>query len=207
MGETSVDNLLEAIKSSKTQTFARLITGLGIPHLGSENAGLVADHYRTLEGLTAASLVANIWRNMPDEDRGKSKQIRSLTDIDGIGPTIAESIRDWLQLGSNLKILRDLKSRGVKPPAVAQPDENDQRFVGLRFVVTGRLDSLSRQEAQVRIKELGGAVSSSVSKRTDYVVVGKDPGSKYESAIRLEVSVLEEAEFLAFLDSGDTNLS
>jgi DNA ligase (NAD+) len=79
-------------------------------------------------------------------------------------------------------------------------DAGDLRFTGLRFVVTGRLDSLSRQEAQGRIKELGGAVSSSVSGKTNYVVVGADPGSKYDSAIRLNVPVLEEDQFLRFLD-------
>lgn len=203
MGETSVDNLLMAIKGAKTQPLSRLITGLGIPHLGSENAELIADHYRSLDVLTYASFLANIWRNMPDEDEGKAKQITSLTRIEGIGPTIAESVRDWLQLSSNWKILKNLKDRGVEPPLIAERDESDQRFTGLRFVVTGRLESLSRQEAQGRIKELGGAVSSSVSKKTNYVVVGADPGSKYDSAIRLNVRVLEEADFLEFLASGN----
>ncbi|MBT3941320.1 MAG: hypothetical protein HOF43_01190, partial [Chloroflexi bacterium] len=149
---------------------------------------------------------ANIWRHMPPDDDGKTKQIASLTGIDGIGPTIAESIRDWLQLGSNLKILEHLKDRGVEPPPIEERDESEQRFAGMRFVVTGRLESLSRQEAQTRIKELGGAVSSSVSKKTNYVVVGADPGSKYDSAVRLNVPVLEEDEFLSFLGGADVEL-
>jgi DNA ligase (NAD+) len=78
--------------------------------------------------------------------------------------------------------------------------DNDLRFEGLRFVVTGRLESLSRQEAQARIKELGGAVSSSVSKKTSYVIIGADPGSKYDTAVRLQVPVLEEDQFLQMLD-------
>ena len=206
MGETSVDNLLKAIEDAKTQPLARLITGLGIPHLGSENAGLISDHFRSLESLIDASRHANIWRHMRPDDEGKTKQIANLTAIDGIGPTIAESIRDWLQLGSNLKILEHLKDRGVEPPPIEERDESEQRFAGMRFVVTGRLESLSRQEAQTRIKELGGAVSSSVSKKTNYVVVGADPGSKYDSAVRLNVPVLEEDEFLSFLGGADVEL-
>jgi DNA ligase (NAD+) len=200
MGETSVDNLLKAIDGSKTQSLARLITGLGISHLGSENAELIADHFRSLNALINSSLRANIWRHIPVDDEGHPDLVKSLIGIEGIGPTIAESVRGWMQLYSNLRILRNLEARGVKPPEVEIRDDTNLRFVGLRFVVTGRLESLSRQEAQGRIKELGGAVSSSVSGKTDYVVVGADPGSKYDSAIRLNVPVLEEVQFLKFLD-------
>jgi DNA ligase (NAD+) len=199
MGEISVDNLLKAIEEAKTQSLARLITGLGISHLGSENAELIADHYRSLDALIDTSLRANIWRHIPAEDGGQSDLIKSLVGIEGIGPTIAESIQDWAQLYSNLRILRNLRERGLQPPPIAERADDDLRFEGLRFVVTGRLESLSRQEAQGRIKELGGAVSSAVSKKTNYLVVGADPGSKYDSAVRLEVPVLEEAQFLAML--------
>jgi DNA ligase (NAD+) len=200
MGKTSVDNLLKAIDGSKTQSLARLITGLGISHLGSENAELIADHFRSLNALINSSLRANIWRHIPVDDEGHPDLVKSLIGIEGIGPTIAESVRGWMQLYSNLRILRNLEARGVKPPEVEIRDDTNLRFVGLRFVVTGRLESLSRQEAQGRIKGLGGAVSSSVSGKTDYVVVGADPGSKYDSAIRLNVPVLEEVQFLKFLD-------
>ena len=200
MGETSVDNLLNAIDGSKTQSLARLITGLGISHLGSENAELIADHFRSLKALVNSSLKANIWRHIPADDKGHPNLVKSLIGIEGIGPTIADSVQGWMQLSSNLRILRNLDERGVQPPVVEERDDSDLRFAGLRFVVTGRLESLSRQEAQGRIKELGGAVSSSVSGKTDYVVVGADPGSKYDSAIRLKVPVLEEDQFLKFLD-------
>ncbi len=200
MGEISVDNLLKAIDGSKTQSLARLITGLGISHLGSENAELIADYFRSLKTVINSSLRANIWRHIPVDDKGHPNLVKSLIGIEGIGPTIADSVQDWMQLYSNLRILRNLEARGVEPPEVEIRDTGDLRFTGLRFVVTGRLDSLSRQEAQGRIKELGGAVSSSVSGKTDYVVVGADPGSKYDSAIRLNVPVLEEDEFLRFLD-------
>ena len=85
-------------------------------------------------------------------------------------------------------------------PPIAERATKDPRFAGLRFVVTGRLDSLSRQEAQGKIKELGGAVSSSVSGRTNFVVAGADPGSKYDSAVRLNVPVIDEGQFLRLLE-------
>ena len=199
MGEISVENLLKAIDGSKTQSLARLITGLGISHLGSENAELIANHFRSLKALINSSLRANIWRHIPIEDKSHPNLVKSLVGIEGIGPTIADSVQGWMQLTSNLRILKNLEARGVEPPVVEKRDDGNLLFAGLRFVVTGRLDSLSRQEAQGRIKELGGSVSSSVSGKTDYVVVGVDPGSKYDSAIRLHVPVLEENQFLRFL--------
>ncbi|MDP6821822.1 MAG: NAD-dependent DNA ligase LigA [Dehalococcoidia bacterium] len=202
MGEISVTNLLAAIENSKKQPLARLITGLGVPHLGSENAELIAGHYLSLDALIDASLRANIWRNIPLEGDGGPDLIENLIGIEGIGPTIAESIRDWLGLYTNLRILRNLRNHGVKPPPIIKRDEDDLTLAGLRFVVSGRLESLSRQEAQGRIKELGGAVSSSVSGKTNYLVIGADPGSKYDSAIRLNVPVLEEQQFLDLLAGG-----
>ncbi len=199
MGEISVDNLLKAIDGAKTQSLARLITGLGIPHLGSENAELMADYFRSLGALIGASLRANIWRHIPVETGEQTELVKSLIGIEGIGPAIAESTQDWLQLYSNLRILRNLEARGVQPPPIAERPEGEDSFTGLRFVVTGRLVTLSRREAQTKIKELGGAVSSSVSRKTNYVVVGADPGSKYDSAIRLKIPVLEEDQFLKFL--------
>jgi len=200
MGEISVDNLLKAIQGSKKQSLPRLITGLGIPHVGSENAELIAGYYRSFEALIGSFSKANIWRHIPVDDEGHPNLIGKLTGIEGIGPTIAESVQDWAQLTSNLKILINLRDRGVQPPLIAVRADNDLRFEGLRFVVTGRLESLSRQEAQARIKELGGAVSSSVSKKTSYVIIGADPGSKYDTAVRLQVPVLEEDQFLQMLD-------
>jgi DNA ligase (NAD+) len=200
MGEISVDNLLKAIQGSKKQSLPRLITGLGIPHVGSENAELIAGYYRSFEALIGSFSKANIWRHIPVDDEGHTNMIGKLTGIEGIGPTIAESVQDWAQLTSNLKILINLRDRGVQPPLIAVRADNDLRFEGLRFVVTGRLESLSRQEAQARIKELGGAVSSSVSKKTSYVIIGADPGSKYDTAVRLQVPVLEEDQFLQMLD-------
>jgi DNA ligase (NAD+) len=199
MGEISVENLLKAIDNSKTQSLARLITGLGISHLGSENAELIANHFRSLKALINSSLRANIWRHIPIEDKGHPNLVKSLVGIEGIGPAIADSVQGWMQLTSNLRILTNLEARGVEPPMLEKRNDDDLLFAGLRFVVTGRLDSLSRQEAQGRIKELGGTVSSSVSGKTDYVVVGTDPGSKSDSAIRLNVPILEEDQFLRFL--------
>ncbi|MDA1257009.1 MAG: NAD-dependent DNA ligase LigA [Chloroflexi bacterium] len=239
MGETSVGNLLAAIESARERPLARLITGLGIPHVGSENAELIADYFRSLDAFVEASRQAgavpegilddgpssgdsrvdNALKDEPaagDSSTGDSETddppgdgsegadgpsdlVARLISIEGIGPKIAESVQDWLKLESNHRILQNLVSRGVRPPEIAERALEDLRFAGLRFVVTGRLDSLSRPEAQARIKEMGGAVSSSVSGKTDFVVVGADPGSKYDSAIRLNVPVLDEGQFLRFL--------
>jgi DNA ligase (NAD+) len=159
----------------------------------------MADYFRSLGALIGASLRANIWRHIPVETGEQTELVKSLIGIEGIGPAIAESTQDWLQLYSNLRILRNLEARGVQPPPIAERPEGEDSFTGLRFVVTGRLVTLSRREAQAKIKELGGAVSSSVSRKTNYVVVGADPGSKYDSAIRLKIPVLEEDQFLKFL--------
>ncbi|MCH8103693.1 MAG: NAD-dependent DNA ligase LigA [Chloroflexi bacterium] len=179
LGELSVDNLLAGIEASKKQPLGRLLSGLGILHVGGENAELLARRFGSLTGL----------QNATEAD---------LTDIDGIGPRIAASVVDWFSHEGNQEIIDKLIAAGVDPHEEVREPE-DLPWTGLRFVVTGRLESLSRQEAQAKIKSLGAAVSSSVSGKTDFVVVGEEPGSKYEKAVRLEVPILDEAAFLAKL--------
>jgi len=179
LGELSVQRLLEGIEASKKQPLPRLLFGLGVLHVGAEVGELLADRFGSLEGVMDAS----------EEE---------LIAIEGIGPRIAASVRDWSQQDGNLNIVQRLIDSGVDPRQERR-EPQDLPWSGLRFVVTGKLEAFSRPEAQARIKSLGGAVSSSVSGKTNYVVVGEEPGSKYDKAVRLEVPVLDEQAFLSLL--------
>jgi len=176
LGELSVQKLLDGIEASKNQPLPKLLFGLGILHVGSEVGELLADRFGSLDEVMAAT----------EEE---------LISIEGIGPRIAASVRDWSQQEGNLEIVKRLIESDVNPRQERR-EPQDLPWTGLRFVVTGKLEAFSRPEAQARIKSLGGAVSSSVSGKTDYVVVGEEPGSKYDKAMRLEVAILDEAEFL-----------
>jgi DNA ligase (NAD+) len=186
LGELSVQKLIDGIEASKNQPLPKLLFGLGILHVGSEVGELLADRFGSLDGVMAAT----------EEE---------LIGIEGIGPRIAASVRDWSQQEGNLDIVKRLIESGVNPKQERREPQN-LPWTGLRFVVTGKLDAFSRPEAQARIKSLGGAVSSSVSGKTDYVVVGEDPGSKYDKAVRLEVAILDEAAFLNKLAETDSVL-
>lgn len=176
LGELSVQKLLDGIEASKNQPLPKLLFGLGILHVGSEVGELLADRFGSLDEVMAVT----------EEE---------LISIEGIGPRIAASVRDWSQQEGNLEIVKRLIESDVNPRQERR-EPQDLPWTGLRFVVTGKLEAFSRPEAQARIKLLGGAVSSSVSGKTDYVVVGEEPGSKYDKAVRLEVAILGEAEFL-----------
>jgi len=180
MAEKSVDNLLTAIEAAKGRSLARLLFGLGIRHVGSEVAELLAGRLGSLKAIEEASL-------------------EQMTAIDGVGPRIAESVRAWLDRPANRELIGKLRAAGVDPREAPAAPSDSLPLAGKRFVVTGRLESMSRSEAQARIKEQGGAASSSVSRRTDFVVVGEEPGSKADDAHRLGVRTLVEAEFLALL--------
>ena len=180
MGEKSVDNLLTAIEDARSCPLARLITGLGIMHVGSEVADLLARRFLSLDGLSA----------------GTEEQ---LTAIEGVGPRIAESVVEWFEREGNGTVLARLQKQGVDPREEPAALPTDLPLAGKRFVVTGRLRSMSRSEAHERIKERGGSASGSVSRRTDFVVAGEEPGSKADDALRLGVRTLEEEDFLALL--------
>jgi len=180
MGGKSVDNLLQGIERAKERPLPRLLFGLGVLHVGSEIADLLARHFGSLEGLTRAT-----------EEQ--------LIEVDGIGPEIAKSVVDWFSHAGNRDIVAKLKSVGVDPKDRRGEEVRDLPLAGKRFVVTGRLDRFSRTEVQQKIKELGGAVSGSVSRKTDYVVAGEEPGSKLDDAQRLGVTVLSEQQLLELM--------
>ena len=178
MGEKSAANLIAAIEASKRRPLAPVISALGILHVGGETAALLARRFGSVHRLAAASQ-------------------EELEAIDGIGPIVARSIVAHFENEGNARILAELGAAGVRlesdeTPAAATP----QPFEGLRFVVTGRLESFTRSAVEAYIKERGGLVSSGVSKKTDYVVTGEDPGTKRDDAERLGVATIGEAELV-----------
>jgi DNA ligase (NAD+) len=175
MGEKSADNLLNAIKSSKMQPLNRLIFALGIPFIGSKAGTVLAQALGTIEKLQTATY---------DE----------LVKIPEIGDKMAESIVTFFKQEQTKKLLSRLKDAGVN--FKAQEDKGGLKpLENLTFVLTGTLEKYSRHEAQEIIENLGGRVTGSVSKKTDYVVSGKDPGSKYEKSIKLGIKIIGEEEF------------
>jgi len=177
--EKKVQNLLEAIEESKNRSLAQLITALGIKFVGATVAELLAQHYSTLDDLLAAS---------PEE----------LEAIEGLGPHTAGSIVDWGQREHNRQVVAKLRQAGVKLGETGRapaPSPGDRPLDGLTFVITGTLPTMSRKEAADWIKARGGKVTGSVSKNTDYLVVGeKGGGTKLQSARRLNIPQLTEEE-------------
>ena len=180
MRQKSVSNLLNAIEASKQRPLARLLAALGIRHVGAEIAELLARTFTDIDALIAANEEA-------------------LTAIPAIGPRIAESVASYFANHANRRVIEKLRAAGVRLQDAPRAEPTEQPFAGMRFVVTGRLRQFSRSQIQAFIKERGGAVSGSVSKKTDYLVAGEDAGSKLADAERLEVKALTEEEFLAML--------
>ncbi len=181
-GETSVANLLSAIEASKERPFSRVLVAVGIQHVGSEVAELLARHFPNIDALMNAS----------QED---------LEAVQSIGPKIAEAVVAYFGNESNRAVIEKLRTVGVTMESEQVEEPVEQVLDGLRFVVTGRLERFSRSEITGRIKDLGGAVSGSVSKKTDYVVAGEDAGSKLADAEKLSVPVITEGDLLDLVQS------
>ncbi len=174
-------NLISAIANSKSQPLYRLITGLGIRGVGQVAAQDLADRYRDLEAL--------------------SQVIQSeIESIEGFGPNIAESIVEWFEIPENQEILRKLKANGVWPVEEPAEEQGPQPLEGLTFVVTGTLPSLSRTEAKDLIEANGGKVTGSVSGNTNYLVLGENPGSKYDQAQKKNIPILSEDELKKLIE-------
>lgn len=172
--EKSADNLYNAVQNSKKPTMTKFLTALSIKLIGKETADLIANEYSTLEEI----------QNAKSED---------LVKIDGIGEKAANSIVDFFNNEYNKKILEKLKLYGVNPKGSAF-EKISNIFEGKTFVITGTL-SKPRNIFEERIKKLGGKVSSSVSKKTSYVLAGDNPGSKFDKAHSLGVIILNEKDF------------
>jgi DNA ligase (NAD+) len=180
LGEKSIDNLLKAIEKSKNQPFAKVLFAIGIRYVGAGAAKKLADHFLSIDELMKAS----------EED---------IASIHEIGPSISKSVREFFSNESNVRIIEKLKEHGLnfKTETTAA---KDTFFTGKTFVITGTLTNLSREEASDKIILNGGKVTSSVSKKTDYLVTGENPGSKLTKAKELGVKILNEKEFLEELN-------
>mgnify|MGYP005843898145 CR=1 FL=1 len=181
MGEKSASNLLEAIAQSKRPSLSRFIYALGIRHIGEHLAEILARHYRTIGELISAR-----------ED--------DLQGIFEIGPEVARSIVRFFSTEKNREAVRKLLEAGVAPVPERVAEARPLPFAGKRFVFTGTLRELSREAAEELVKKLGGTASSSVSRKTDYVVVGENPGAKLAKARQLGLKTLSEEEFKALLE-------
>ncbi len=177
--EKSAENLVRAIQERKTIALPRLILALGILHVGEETALDLAEHFGTLA-------------------RIRKSLLAELIKIPDIGPVVAESIHKWFQNHENLQFVKKLLETGVRIKSYRKA-KKPQKLSGLTFVLTGELESLTRNQAKARIRSWGGEISGSVSKKTDFCVVGREPGSKFEQAKKLGVKTIGEKEFLRII--------
>jgi len=181
MAEKSAGNVIEAIEKSKSRPLWRLIAALGIRHIGSQSAQILAEYFGSLEALMTAD-------------------VQTLEAIDQIGPTMAESVYEYFRDANNRAVIDELLAAGVQPK---QPQKKrSDKLAGKTIVVTGTLENFSRQQAEEAIRQAGGKASSSVSKKTDFVLAGKEPGSKLQKAQKLGVEVINEKQFLDMLNKG-----
>jgi DNA ligase (NAD+) len=182
MAEKSASNVLAQIEESKTRDLWRLIYGLGIRHVGERTAAILARHFGSLDRLAGAT-------------------VEELDEIHEIGLTMAESIHDWFADSGNRELCDRLTRSGLRTTLGGESatEPTGQLFAGKVFVLTGTLPDMTRDEARELIESNGGRVTGSVSKKTDFVLAGADPGSKLDKANQLEVKVIDEAEFKKML--------
>lgn len=184
-GEKKTDNILEAIYTSRSRSLARLVNALGIRGVGEVMAGDLTRYFVDLETLSRATT-------------------NDLERIEGIGPNIARAIVDWFDRPGNQEVIKKLRLAGVWPishqAGMVPIDEAALPFSGLTFVITGTLPDMTRNEARELIQSNGGKVTSSVSKKTDYLLVGENPGSKYDKALSLNVKIIDEKGLMRFVE-------
>jgi DNA ligase (NAD+) len=189
MADKSVSNVLNSIAKSKDRPLAPVIFALGITHVGDQYAELLAEHFSSIDALAKAS----------EED---------FLSLPSVGPKIAQSIVAFFRQEGNRQIIEKLGEAKVKleREEVKEAKPEELPLTGLEFVLTGKLESFSRSEAEAKIKALGGKAGSDVTKKTSYVVEGADPGSKLAKAEKLGTKTLNEAEFLKMLDKAGGKL-
>lgn len=185
MGAKSAENLVEAIAKSKNQTFARILYGLGIRYVGSVNAKILTDNFPTIEELSQASF-------------------ESIEAVYGIGEEIAQSIFEWVRISDNQALIERLQTAGLRLASSQSvsghsPNQSPQTLAEKTFVISGTLPSLKRDEAQKLIEQAGGKVTGSISKKTDYLLLGENAGSKLVKAQKLGIIQLSEGQLLELL--------
>lgn len=175
LGQKSIANILEQIEKAKNTPLYRVIIGLGIPLVGEKTAKILADKFKSIKALSQASY---------DE----------LTSIEGIGPEVAKNIIEYFKNEKTKEIIRKLENAGVKLEQ-EEDTKKSSKLAGLTFVITGKFNSFTREEVKEIIEKLGGKVTNTVSSKTDYLLVGEKPGSKYQKALELGVKIINEDEF------------
>lgn len=178
MGRKSAENLIASLETSRRTTLARFLFALGIPQVGEATAQTLAQHFGTLERLMPAT-------------------VESLETVADVGPVVAREIRRFFDQPHNQRVIEALRRHGVNWPEEAPTVMPDGVFAGKTVVITGTLPNLSRDQARRWLIEQGAKVSGSVSSRTDFVIAGTDPGSKYDKAVSLGIEVIEEHEMKA----------
>lgn len=178
--EKSAENLIRAIGSRKEIELRRFIYSLGILHVGEETAVDMAEHFGAFEKLEEAKL-------------------EKLEALPNIGPVVAQSIYNWFQEKRNKEFIKKLTNVGIKIKDMSRAGSRDQKLKGLNFVLTGALTTMTREETKAKIRELGGRLSESVSKKTSYVIVGNEPGSKLKVAQKIGVKIIDETSFLKLI--------
>jgi len=182
--EKSAANLISAIKKAKEITVPRLLIACSIKYVGEETAYLLIEKLNLWVVKSISELI----------ERFRSLTKENLEAIDGIGPKVAQSIINWFSNKKNIEFLKKLEEIGIKLK-IEKPTKKNQKLEGKSFVFTGELESISREKAQEKVRELGGKTPSSISKKTDFLVVGKNPGSKYEKAKKWGIKIINEKEF------------
>jgi len=175
MGDKSAENVIKSIESSKNRPLWRFLTALGIRHIGGQSAQILANHFKTLDNIMQAELV-------------------EIENIDQIGAKMAKSVYDYFRNENNRKVIQQMLKEGVKP-AKAKAKKQAGKLEGKTLVVTGTLENFTRQQTKDAIQNAGGKATSSVSKNTDFVIAGENPGSKLNKAKQLGVKVIDERKF------------
>lgn len=176
-GSKSITNLLTSIENSKKNSLERLLFALGIRHVGKKSAKILASHHKTLDNIINATY-------------------EELIETDNIGDIMAKSIKSYFSIEENIELINQLKQIGVNMNYFGEEVTSDENFMNKTFVLTGSLSELTRDEAGNIIELRGGSVTSSVTKKTDVVIVGENPGSKYNKAIELGITIWNEKEFI-----------
>ncbi len=185
MGDKSVSNILNSIEMSKQRTLSRVFFAIGIMHIGQETAELLAENFPSLDALSSATR-------------------EELMQIPSIGPKITDSILAFFRQEQNVSVIQKLRRAGVKLDGEIK--KKDLPLATMEFVITGRLEKYTRQEAELKIKELGGKTISDVTRKTNYVIAGSDPGSKLGRAQALDITILDESGFISLLREAENKM-
>jgi len=190
LGEKSAENVIRELQAKKNILFPRFLFALGILHVGEEIARLISENI-SCKGSTIS--VASF------SETAKRLDTAFLENIDGVGPKVAQSFVAWFSEKRNIKFLQKLHDAGIRIECISEKEQNKKPLLGLSFVLTGTFDALSREETKSRIRHLGGKISGSPSTKTNFVVAGRDPGSKLAKARSLGVKIISEKEFFKMI--------